>query len=77
MIKRAAVEQSPIYTAQERVEYAVRAFMRERDFTEEQIKWLELIRNHLIENLTIGVDDFEYAPIFTRMGGMSKAKKSV
>jgi type I restriction enzyme R subunit len=75
MIKRAAEEQSPIYTAQERVEYAMRMFMRERDFSEEQIKWLELIRNHLTENLTIDVEDFEYAPIFTRMGGKSKAKK--
>jgi len=75
MIKRAAAEQSPIFTAQERVEYVMREFSRGKNFTEEQIKWLELIRNHLIENLTIDADDFEYAPIFTRMGGKSKAKK--
>lgn len=75
MIRRAAEEESPIYTARERVEYAMRAFMRERDFSEEQINWLELIRNHLTENLTIDVEDFEDAPIFTRMGGKSKATK--
>jgi len=75
IIKRAVAEQSPIYTAHERVELAMHKFMRERNFTEEQIKWLELIRNHLIENLTIDVEDFGLAPIFTRMGGKSKAEK--
>jgi len=49
--------------------------MHGQSFDTEQIKWLELIRNHLIENLTIDVEDFELMPIFTREGGKSKAKR--
>jgi type I restriction enzyme R subunit len=75
MIKRASEQVAPIYTASERVELAMRQFMSGQNFNEEQIKWLELIRNHLIENLTIDLDDFELMPIFTREGGKSKAKK--
>jgi type I restriction enzyme R subunit len=75
MVKRASESESPIYTAQERVELVMQKFMGEQEFSEEQIKWLELIRGHLIENLAIHDDDFEFAPIFDRMGGKSKAKK--
>ena len=75
MIKRASQDVAPIYTAAERVDYAMRRFMNGQIFDEEQTKWLELIRNHLIENLTIDVEDFGLMPIFTREGGKSKAKK--
>jgi len=75
MVKHAMKDGEPIYTATERVELAMREFMRGQDFTPEQVKWLELIRNHLIENLTIDAEDFEFMPVFTREGGKSKAKK--
>jgi type I restriction enzyme R subunit len=75
MVKRASENVLPIYTAAERVEFAMRQFMDGQSFDAEQIKWLELIRSHLVENLTIDVEDFELMPIFTREGGKSKAKR--
>ena len=40
-------------------------------FTEEQMKWLEMIRDHIAANLSIEPDDFEYAP-FSQQGGLGK-----
>ena len=40
-------------------------------FTEEQYKWLEMIRDHIAANLGIETDDFEYAP-FAQEGGLGK-----
>ncbi|MEW5756107.1 MAG: type I restriction-modification enzyme R subunit C-terminal domain-containing protein [Pseudomonadota bacterium] len=40
-------------------------------FTPEQIKWLEMIRDHIAANLGIEPDDFEYAP-FSQHGGLGK-----
>ena len=43
-------------------------------FTPEQIKWLEMIRDHVAANLSIGIDDFDYAP-FAQKGGLGKVHK--
>ncbi len=43
-----------------------------RRFTAEQLKWLEMIRDHIAANLGIEPDDFEYAP-FSQQGGLGKA----
>ncbi len=40
-------------------------------FTPEQMKWLEMIRDHIAANLSIAPDDFEYAP-FSQHGGLGK-----
>jgi type I restriction enzyme, R subunit len=40
-------------------------------FTPEQLKWLEMIRDHIAANLRIEPDDFEYAP-FSQQGGLGK-----
>jgi type I restriction enzyme R subunit len=40
-------------------------------FTPEQIRWLEMIRDHIAANLSIDPDDFEYAP-FSQQGGLGK-----
>ncbi len=40
-------------------------------FTPEQIKWLEMIRDHIAANLGIEPDDFEYAP-FAQEGGLGR-----
>lgn len=42
-----------------------------RRFTDEQMKWLEMIRDHIAANLGIEPDDFEYAP-FAQEGGLGK-----
>lgn len=46
-----------------------------RAFTDEQRKWLDRIRAHLVENLSIEKDDFETFSIFERAGGWSRADK--
>ncbi|MBA3333872.1 MAG: restriction endonuclease subunit R, partial [Actinobacteria bacterium] len=43
-----------------------------RLFTEEQLAWLERIRDHVSASLGIAVDDFEYTP-FREAGGLGKA----
>ena len=43
----------------------------QKPFTPEQVKWLEMIRDHIAANLGIERDDFEYAP-FSQHGGLGK-----
>jgi type I restriction enzyme R subunit len=43
-----------------------------RKFTDEQIEWLRMIKDHIATSLSIAVDDFEYAPFHER-GGAVKA----
>ena len=43
-----------------------------RDFTDEQIRWLEDIRDHVAGSVSIEMADFEYAP-FNQRGGLGKA----
>jgi type I restriction enzyme R subunit len=40
-------------------------------FNAEQLKWLEMIRDHIAANLGIEPDDFEYAP-FAQEGGLGR-----
>jgi type I restriction enzyme, R subunit len=42
-----------------------------RRFTNEQRQWLELIRDHIAANLSIEMDDFDYAP-FNQRGGLGR-----
>jgi type I restriction enzyme R subunit len=75
MVKHAARNEEPIFTAEERIDRALKMVIAEKSFSEEQMKWLGFIREHLIQNLTIEMRDFEYAPIFERHGGLGRAKK--
>ncbi|MGA7181141.1 MAG: type I restriction-modification enzyme R subunit C-terminal domain-containing protein [Thiobacillaceae bacterium] len=42
-----------------------------KQFTTDQRRWLEMIRDHIAANLGIAPDDFEYAP-FAQEGGLGK-----
>lgn len=75
MVKHAAKAQEPILSAEERVDNALAKVKAGKSLNDEQLNWLGLIREHLVRNLTIELDDFEYAPIFERQGGQTKAKK--
>ena len=75
MVKHAVRVEEPIYSAEERVDRALRTVTDGKAFTEEQVKWLGYIREHLIENLTIDVEDFDNIPVFERHGGKAKANK--
>ncbi len=43
-----------------------------RSFTEEQLRWLEAIRDHIAGSVSIGPQDFQYAP-FNQRGGLARA----
>jgi type I restriction enzyme R subunit len=75
MVKHAARQEEPILTAAERVERAMAKVTASKTFSEEQQKWLGLIREHMTQNLTIDLSDFEDAPIFTTRGGLGRARK--
>ncbi|MFH0789696.1 MAG: type I restriction-modification enzyme R subunit C-terminal domain-containing protein [Pseudomonadota bacterium] len=75
MVKHAAKEEEPIISAQERVDLAVARITAGVFLNEEQQNWLEYIRNHLIENLTIDLNDFDTLPVFERHGGRGRADK--
>lgn len=75
MVKHGAREQAPLLTADERVDRAMQKVTAGKAFTPEQQQWLELIRQHLRENLTLEMDHFDYAPIFMRRGGIHQARK--
>lgn len=77
LIRSAYGTEPEVYTAQERVNRAIASITQGQDFTPEQLQWLGYIREHLIQiqNLSIDMDDFDYAPIFERYGGKGKAKK--
>lgn len=75
MVKHAADEQKPLLTAQERVKLAFAKVSAGKTFTPEQQQWLGLIEAHLVENLTIEMNDFDVLPVFTRRGGLSQATR--
>lgn len=76
MVKHAANEQHPLYSAPERVEKAMAALKAKHAFGTEELQWLERIRTHLQENLSIDRDDFDNQPVFARYGGWSRANKA-
>jgi type I restriction enzyme R subunit len=75
MVKHAENQQSPLLNAAERVERAFKGITASQSFTQEQLKWLERIRIHLQENLSIDQEDFESQPVFADYGGWGNASK--
>ena len=76
MVKHAASEESPLLTADERVERAMRTLREGREFSHEQRLWLARIQAHLVENLSIGQDDFDIVPVLAREGGWVRANRA-
>jgi type I restriction enzyme, R subunit len=75
MVKRAAVETSPLLTAEERVNQAVDRVVAGRTLSDAQAKWIEYIRQHLVANLSIERDDFEAIPVLSDHGGWGRADR--
>lgn len=75
MVKGAVAGEAPLYSASERVDRALSRVSAARSFTADQEQWLDFIRQHLIENLTIEMQDFDVMPIFERQGGRGRARK--
>jgi len=45
-----------------------------RQFTDEQRRWIEMIRDHIATSLEIDEEDFGYTP-FVEEGGLGKASQ--
>jgi type I restriction enzyme R subunit len=75
MLKNAESNQNPLFTAEERVNRTIDEIMSLHQFNDEQKKWLEYIKEHLIINLAIEKENFDLIPVLERHGGLAKAKK--
>jgi len=75
MVKRAAIDTSPLLTSEERVNAAVDRVTVGRTLTDDQALWTEYIRQHLIQNLSIDRDDFDAIPVLSDHGGWGRANK--
>ena len=76
MVKHAARDGAPLLTATERVDRALAAVTAGRIFTPDQQRWLDRIRLHLVESLSLDLDDFDLIPVFTRDGGLTAASRA-
>jgi type I restriction enzyme R subunit len=75
MVKNAADEDAELFTAEQRVNLAVAVISQNRALTDDQRKWLDYIRQHLIQNLTIDRDDFDTVPVLASRGGWGRANR--
>lgn len=75
IVKHAADQQVPLFTAEKRVTKAIEELEAFHSFTSEQKKWLGFIAEHLKENLSISEDDLESQPVFSNRGGLGRARK--
>ncbi|HXU34499.1 MAG TPA: type I restriction-modification enzyme R subunit C-terminal domain-containing protein [Thermoanaerobaculia bacterium] len=63
----------------ERVERKFRVWLQQQEtagrrFSKSQLRWLEMMRDHIGASLTVEVDDFDYTP-FVDEGGLGKARQ--
>ncbi|MFX0196092.1 MAG: type I restriction-modification enzyme R subunit C-terminal domain-containing protein [Candidatus Hodarchaeota archaeon] len=73
LVRYALDQENELVPFPEKVDANFKAWLaqQEKRFTEEQLNWLEMIRDHIAGNLSIETDDFEYAP-FSQEGGIGK-----
>jgi type I restriction enzyme, R subunit len=76
MVKHAAKDSQPLLTARERVGRAFDKLTAGKKFTPGQQQWLDRIRAHLVENLSIDREDFDVAPVLERSGGWIAADRA-
>lgn len=75
MVKHAANETEPLLSPEERVNKAIQIVTTGKKLNEDQQKWMEYIKEHLKQNMTIDEDDFSIVPALSDRGGLSKFKK--
>jgi type I restriction enzyme R subunit len=74
IIKNAAKDE-PVLDVNERIDRAVEKLFSGKTLTDEQSAWIQYIKEHLIQNLTLDKEDFEDSPILERHGGWGKFRK--
>src|SRR5213078_3416011 len=75
IVKHASAAQSPLLTAEERVNSAVDKFVAAHQLTTEQMQWLSLVSEHLVKNLSMDEEDFDLTPLLQMRGGKAKAQQ--
>ncbi|MBI4626122.1 MAG: hypothetical protein HY736_23240 [Verrucomicrobia bacterium] len=75
LVKNAAVGESPLLTAEERVAAAFARLEARLTLTEDQRRWMLLIREHLFTSLSLSEEDFDDQPIFSARGGRARARQ--
>jgi type I restriction enzyme R subunit len=76
MVKHAALDTAPLLTAKERVEAAMQKVTEGRDLNPEQTAWMDRIKLHLIQNLSIDHEDFSLVPVLSDHGGWGPANET-
>ncbi|MBP7230447.1 MAG: hypothetical protein KBA28_00845 [Syntrophaceae bacterium] len=75
MVKHAAKETEPLLSPEERVTQAIQKVTAGKNLNDEQQKWMEYIKEHLKQNMTLDEDDFSMVPALSDRGGWNKFKK--
>jgi type I restriction enzyme R subunit len=73
LVRFALEQENELVPFPEKVDVNFKAWLaqQEKEFDEEKLHWLEMIKDHIAGNLSIETDDFEYAP-FSQEGGLGK-----
>jgi type I restriction enzyme, R subunit len=75
MVKNADSETTVLLTAEERVNAAVARVLSDQVISDEQARWMEYIRQHLVANLSIDQADFDIVPVLSDRGGWGRANR--
>jgi len=75
MVKHAAKETEPLLSPEERVNQAIQKVTVGKNLNDEQQKWMEYIKEHLKQNMTLDEDDFSMVPALSDRGGLNKFRK--
>lgn len=75
MVKHAAKETEPLLSPEERVNQAIQKVTAGKKLNDEQQKWMEYIKEHLKQNMTLDEEDLQELPVFADRGGLNKFKK--
>jgi len=76
LVRYASHQENELVPFPERVQANFKAWLGAQEkngarFTDEQRRWLEMIRDHIAANVSIEAEDFDYAP-FAQQGGLGK-----
>jgi type I restriction enzyme R subunit len=77
IVKHEITPEEPLVPVAQQVEVRYREWLAEKEhlgqeFTEEQMTWLNAIKDHVATSLAVDVDDLQEVP-FAQMGGLGKA----
>jgi type I restriction enzyme R subunit len=75
MVKHAAKETEPLLSPSERVNEAIRKVTYGKQLNSEQQQWMEYIKEHLKQNMTIDENDLKAIPVFADRGGFTRFRK--